>query len=230
MSFDLSLSPSKLNLKAECIRCFYDANVLKIERPRGIFPSLPGGVDRVMKDYLDQYRGGLPPSLVGRIPGVLWGSVEQITKLRNWRSGLKAILKVGGKVVSLIGALDDVILEDSGTYSVFDTKTKGDVPKDDGARYYQNQLDLYALLLRENAMPPSGKGYLDYHYPVQTAGNTITFDHALYVLSADADRAMKLLQEAVACLTGGQPDSNQECEFCRFSQKRVEAAVKAIAA
>jgi hypothetical protein len=93
MGWDYSLSASKLNLMKECKRCFFDANILKVERPRGIFPSLPGGVDRVMKDYLDQYRETLPPSLKGRIPGVLWGDIAQITKLRNWRSGLK---KQGG--------------------------------------------------------------------------------------------------------------------------------------
>lgn len=228
MGWDYSLSASKLNLMTECKRCFFDANILKIERPRGIFPSLPGGVDRVMKTYLDQHRGALPPSLAGKIPGVLWGDVAQITKLRHWKSGLKAVVSIGKKTVSLIGALDDLIQEFEGTFSPFDTKTKGDVPKDDGAQYYQGQLDIYALLLRENKMPPSGKGYLDYHYPVQTAGNTITFDHVLYQLTADADRAVAWIAEAVGVLTGGQPDSNPACEFCQFAQPRVTAALKVV--
>ena len=74
----ISLSPSKLGVLRDCAKCFYDANMMSCPQPRGIFPSLPGGVDRVMKMYLDQYRGGLPPSLKGQIPGVLWGTVPEI--------------------------------------------------------------------------------------------------------------------------------------------------------
>ena len=40
-------------------------------RPRGIFPSLPSGMDRVIKTYFDHYRGSLPPELVGEVEGKL---------------------------------------------------------------------------------------------------------------------------------------------------------------
>lgn len=229
MGFDISLSPSKLGVYRECHRCFYDANVLKIERPRGIFPSLPGGVDRVMKDYGDQYRGRMMPHLATKLTGTLWGTVEQMNKLRNWRSGLKATLTVHGKSVSVIGALDDLVFERDGTYSPFDTKTKGDVPKDDGSQYYQGQMDIYALFLRQANMIPSGKAYLDYWYPVVTGGNgSITFKDQLYTLTADPDRAVKLIEDAVAVLQGGQPDENPDCEYCTFAQKRVDAALRTV--
>ena len=221
MGWDISLSPSKLGIYRECTRCFYDANVLKIDRPRGIFPSLPGGVDRVMKTVVDQYRGGLPPSLQHGITGVLWGSVEQINKLRNWRSGLKALIVTSsGRRVNLIGALDDLIQESDGTYSPYDVKTKGDVPKDDGAQYYGRQLDCYALLLAKNGMKPSGKAYLDYHYPVGLTGESMTWGHQLYTLTADPDRAVKLIEEAVAVLIGDRPAVNPSCEYCKFAEAR----------
>lgn len=229
MGWDISLSASKLGLKRECTRCFFDANVLKIDRPRGIFPSLPGGVDRAMKESMDAYRGSMMPPLDTELTGVLWGRVEQINKLRNWRSGLKANLSIGGKLINLVGALDDVILERDETFSPYDTKTKGDVPKDDGAQYYQEQVDIYALLLRENDMRPSGKGYLCYWYPVMMVGGAIRFEHALYTLTADPERALASITEAVAILSGGQPDHNPTCEYCRFAQARVDAAVRAIA-
>ena len=229
MGFDYSLSASKLNLLKECRRCFYDANVLKIERPRGIFPSLPGGVDRVMKEYMDRHRGKLPLELCQDLTGKLWGSVSEITKLRHWKSGLKTLVQVGTKTVSLIGALDDLILEPNHTFSAYDTKTKGDLPKDDGSQYYQLQLDVYGLLLQSNGMTPSGKGYLCYWYPVAKAGEGIEFRSKLYTLTVDPARAVADITDAVNLMQGGQPDHNPACEFCRFAQKRVEAAMKAVA-
>lgn len=231
MGWDISLSASKLNVLRECARCFFDANVLKIERPRGIFPSLPGGVDRVMKVCLDQFRGGIPPHLATTMSGKLWGTVPQITKLRNWRSGLKAVIPINGKMVSLIGALDDLIVEADGTYSPWDTKTKGACPETDGSEYYQGQMDVYSLLLRENGMMPSGLAYLDYWFPVTLSeqGNVMSWGSKLYTLTADPGRAVEVLEKAVTILSGGQPESNPACEHCRFAQARVEAALKAIA-
>lgn len=227
MGWDLSLSASKLNLLAECARCFYDANVLKIERPRGIFPSLPGGVDRVMKDYCDKYRQSLPPQLVGKIAGKLWGTPLQIKPLRHWKSGLKAEIKAAGKIVSLIGALDDLIFEDNDSYSPYDVKTKGAEPQDDGARYYQLQCDIYALLLQENGLPPSGKAYLDYHFPIIMDGDKIAFSDKLFVLKTDTERARATTEKAVTLMLGPQPAIDPKCEYCRFAQPRVDAAVKA---
>ena len=220
MGWDISLSPSKLGIYRDCPRCFYDANVLKIERPRGIFPSLPGGIDRVMKVHGDQYRGRMMPPLDKTLTGIFWGTVEQINKLRNWRSGLKASLTAHGKSVNVIGALDDLVLEHDGTYSPFDTKTKGDVPKDDGSQYYQAQMDFYALMLRQNGMMPSGKAYLAYWYPVSAEGNGITFACQPYTLTADADRAIKLIEDAVAVLIGDRPAVNPTCEYCKFAEAR----------
>lgn len=227
MGYDFSLSPSKLNVLRDCERCFFDANVLKIERPRGIFPSLPGGVDGVMKKCLDEFRGGMPPHLAGLITGKLWGTVPQITKLRNWRSGLKANFAIKGKQVSLIGALDDLIVEADDTYSPYDTKTKGAEPKDDGSVYYQGQLDFYALLLRENGMTPSGKAYLDYWFPHALDHDVMrmSWGSKLYTLTADPDRAVKGLEQAVTIMMGEQPDSNPACEYCRFAQARVESTM-----
>lgn len=224
MGWDYSLSASKLNLLNECERCFFDANVLKIERPRGPFPTLPGGVDRVMKEYCDRYRQSLPPQLVGLIAGKLWGTPAQIGKLRHWKSGLKVELRVAGKTVSLIGAFDDLIYEDNDSYSPYDIKTKGSEPQDDGARYYQLQCDIYALLLQENGLPPSGKAYLDYHFPIIMDGDKIAFRDKLFVIGTDTDRARATIEKAVTLMLGAQPAINPECEFCRFTEPRVKAA------
>ena len=210
----ISLSPSKLGLLKDCPRCFWLANNKKIAQPRGIFPSLPGGVDRVMKNYTDQFRGGMIPELCKDLTGTLWGSVADINKLRRWQSGLKTSVLVGDTSVDMIGALDDLIQEADGSYSVFDTKTKGDVPKDDGSQYYQAQLDIYGLMLRDNGMQPSGKAYLCYFYPVEATGTGLAFKHALYTLTASPERAIDLITKAVGVLNGDVPASGAKCEYC----------------
>ena len=59
------LSPSSLNLMKECPRCFWLHQHKVWKRPAGIFPSLPSGMDRVLKHHFDKFRdkGELPPEL-----------------------------------------------------------------------------------------------------------------------------------------------------------------------
>ena len=48
------LSPSALNLFLECAKCFWLEKNRGIHRPAGAFPSLPGGMDAVLKKYFDK--------------------------------------------------------------------------------------------------------------------------------------------------------------------------------
>jgi len=47
-------SPSKLNLVKDCPRCFWLEFNKKFRRPRGIFPSLPSGMDKILKNHFDE--------------------------------------------------------------------------------------------------------------------------------------------------------------------------------
>ena len=59
------LSPSSLNLLEDCPRCFWLNIMKKISRPSGAFPSLPSGVDKILKEHFDSFmrKGKLPPEL-----------------------------------------------------------------------------------------------------------------------------------------------------------------------
>ncbi len=50
-SMSYKLSPSSINLFLECPRCFWLQLVKKITRPQGAFPSLPSGMDRILKQH-----------------------------------------------------------------------------------------------------------------------------------------------------------------------------------
>ena len=162
----IKLSPSTLNLFLDCPRCFWLDKVKGIKRPRGIFPSLPGGMDRVIKVHFDNFRAKnvLPPELNGaNFEGVkLFSNQAELEKWRNWRTGLE-YRDNDGSVLS--GALDDLLVK-TGRYIPFDYKTKGSVTtEEDAIKYYQNQLDCYSLLLEENKMPTAGYGFLLYYSP-----------------------------------------------------------------
>jgi len=48
------ISPSTINLMLECPRCFWLQIVKNIKRPAGIFPSLPSGMDKILKVHFDE--------------------------------------------------------------------------------------------------------------------------------------------------------------------------------
>ncbi len=59
------LSPSALNLMKECPRCFWLTQHKVWKRPAGIFPSLPSGMDKILKEHFNKFmeKGQLPPEL-----------------------------------------------------------------------------------------------------------------------------------------------------------------------
>src|SRR3989344_1821817 len=64
----IKVSPSGISSLLECPRCLWLQMNENVKRPRGIYPSLPNGMDDVFKKYFDEYRGGdsLPPEIDGK--------------------------------------------------------------------------------------------------------------------------------------------------------------------
>ncbi len=149
------LSASTLKLYLECPRCFWLALKKGIERPRGPFPSLPSGMDRVLKRYFDTYRqqGTLPPLMNGQLSGTLLnesltiGFTDQESGLRLW------------------GKLDDCLVLGDGRHAPLDHKTRASAPADVSytEKYYQFQMNVYSLLLERNGYPISRTAYVVYY-------------------------------------------------------------------
>ena len=211
----IKLSPSSLNLFLECPRCFWLQMNEGIHRPRGIFPSLPGGMDSVIKVYFDKYREKkeLPPEIEGKVEGKLIFDIEVLNKWRNWRTGLSYEDEILG--INLIGALDDC-LQDGEYYIPLDYKTRGSAPREgDSEKYYGNQLDCYGMLLEENGYSIKGIGYLIYYYPrkVEEYGK-VSFDVDVIKLNINPERAKKNIERAIKLLNGPIPPHHSECEYC----------------
>lgn len=227
------LSPSSLGLlrgPEPCTRCFWDY-INGDKRPQGPMPSITFGLDGALKSYLDSHRDAkTTPAAVAALPGEqrLWGTPAEMKKLRGW---IAARIETAHGPCELRGKLDDLLVGADGRFSPFDAKTKGKRPEDAGAVYYRHQLDLYALLLERNGMPPTAVGYLWYWWPVALAGaggfgpgDSIAFDSKIHQLDTNTKRALDLLDEGMRLLSGTRPDvkrtsasdSTPACVWCRF--------------
>ena len=222
----IRLSPSKLSVFKECPRCFWNAEVGGVPRPRGPFPSLPGGMDLRVKAYFDKYRGGMPPQIAESVPGALYADQAQLKRWRFWRTGLT----VRRTAWELIGAIDDLVVTPDGRHAPLDYKTKGSEPRDDGSQYYQHQLDCYDLMLTTNGHQASGDGYLCYLWPEIVTGTVLAaqgefpgidvqFRMKTFHLKTDGARAVEMIDAAVVCIQQETPpEPSPNCEYCRFAE------------
>jgi len=84
-------SPSTLGLLDECQKCFWLHFNKNIKRPAGIFPSLPSGMDMILKAHFDSHRDKkeLPPELSGLKDVKLFDNMELLSVWRNNLKGIK---------------------------------------------------------------------------------------------------------------------------------------------
>jgi len=214
----LKLSPSKLNLFLECPLCFW-LQEHGVHRPRGPFPSLPGGMDRKLKVYFDKYRkkGKLPPEIKGEVEGKLY---DDLSKMDIWRANRKGLSWTDEKGNILAGAIDDCLFDEkTGSFIIIDFKTYGGSEiKEEKIEFYQNQLDCYTLLFEKNGLKHPGHAYLIFFLPVEVKEHgEVTFDVQVKKVKTDSSRALKTFKSAVKLAKGKRPKKHSECEFCAWA-------------
>lgn len=231
------LSPTTLNMVKDCHRCMWEHVLWKQKRPQGPFPSLPRGVDDVMKGYCDQHRGVLPPALkrlaqitpeLGEF--VLHHDQRWMNTLRDWKGGLVATIKLGTQSYRISGSVDDLLVRESdGALAVIDGKSKAKRPEPgEGEKYYGSQMDTYELLLTKAGFQTAGRAFLWYVTPVSFEDRdtsipsaNLVFDQTIQVIDASADRAMAQV-ESVHKMLMDHPDrlkppaSGASCEYCNW--------------
>jgi hypothetical protein len=220
---NLRLSPSSLNLFLDCPRCFWLEKNKNIRRPRGIFPSLPGGMDLAIKTYFDKYRikNELPPEVKGRLTGNLLADINLLDKWRSWRA---TDLRYEDKSINAVlsGALDDCLIED-GCYIPLDYKTRGSDLNEDPRKYYQTQLDCYCLILEASGRKTKGLAYLLYYWPLEVSENgMVRFNVEPIKIATSIESAKKVFSNAITCLTQKMPPASSSCEYCGMVLSRKE--------
>lgn len=224
------LSPSTLNLFLDCPKCFWLEKNRGIHRPSGAFPSLPSGMDSVLKKYFDKFRaaGTLPPEISGKVEGKL---LDDPKFLREWRINMKGIRWADADLeAELMGALDDCLVVDD-YYVPVDYKTRGWAAKEDSHTYYQNQLNCYTFLLEKNGFKTKNFAYLLFYSPKEVLGDlaakpplgglaaksvAVSFNVEPRRVETDPAEAYKVFKAALKTLRGSQPAVHSTCQFCSW--------------
>src|SRR3989344_306581 len=210
-----SLSPSTINLMRECRMCFWLQFKKGIKRPDGIFPSLPSGMDRILKEHFDSYieKDGLPPELKKHnVEAKLFPDKKLLDKWRDNRQGIKWTDEKGN---ILKGAIDN-ILTTGKKLVVLDYKTRGYELKADTHEHYRDQLDFYNFLLRKNGYETEDYSYLIFYHPDKVIDTVFLFHTNLVKLDVDVKKAEKMFADAIALLDGPMPEASGECGFCKY--------------
>lgn len=207
----LLLSATTLKLYLECPRCFWLQLNRNLPRPRGPFPSLPTGMDGVLKSYFNLYRrnGTLPPLLNGRLKGTLF------------KSELSLGFSDPGVQARLYGKLDDCLVLVDGRHAPLDHKTRASAPDDlsYSQKYYKFQMDVYTLLLERNGYPVSRTAYLVYYYPQHgQLHDGVPFGVTIHEVATEPEAAYAVFKEARQLLLGSMPPYTEACEYCKWIQ------------
>ena len=220
----IKISPSTINLVLECERCFYLHVVKKIKRPETPFPSLPSGMDKILKEHFDRFmeKDLLPPEIKENKECKSCKLFSNKEKLKIWRNNKKG-LEYEQDGILLHGAIDNVLVKDK-KLIVLDYKTRGYPLKEDTHEHYQAQMDLYNFLLRKNLYDTEDYAYLLFYYPnkVLETGEVI-FDTVLKKINTGAEDGRKIFLKAIEIIKSKNiPESNKDCNFCNFFKKVKE--------
>jgi CRISPR/Cas system-associated exonuclease Cas4 (RecB family) len=215
-----SLSPTALSLFKDCPMCFWLEHNRKIKRPDGIFPSLPGGMDRILKTHFDSYIGKdrLPPELEKKVDAKLFDNRVLLEKWRDYRQGL-VLQDEKGNI--LRGAIDTLLVS-NGKIIVLDYKTRGYECKDDSHKYYTDQMDIYNYLLRMNGYETEDFSYLLSYHPDKVVDNVFMFHSQLIKIDVNIQKAKDIWSEALAVLGGPIPARKKDCAYCNYRETKLQ--------
>jgi len=180
--------------------------VKKIYRPYGPMSSIPIKMDSIIKHYFNKYRdlGQLPPIIEGKVTG--WLAV-------GMPKTLKHEMENG---ITVWGRPDDYLKLEDNNIVAFDHKTKSKAPEY-VHRSYQLQLDVYSFLLKKMGYDTTNKAYLAYYYPDECELHKgMPFNCEIIEVKTNLSRVDKLVDKAYNILNGELPDSNEDCDYCKW--------------
>ena len=208
------LSPSSLNLMNECEICFWLDKHGVWKRPNGIFPSLPSGMDRIIKHHFDKFRdkGLLPPELCNHNHCENMKLFDDKEKMKVWQSNFKGVSWKDKEGNELHGAVDNILVKGK-KLIVLDYKTRGYALKEDTAEHYRLQQNVYNFLLRKNGYQTEDFFFLLFYVPkeVMETGEVIFYTE-LVKMKVDIKMAENTWKKALKLLSGDCP--KKSCEWC----------------
>ena len=220
------LSPSALNLMKDCPRCFWLTQHKVWKRPQGIFPSLPSGMDGILKTHFDKFmkQGKMPPELCEHDECQNLKLFDDEELLQVWRNNWKGISWEDKDGNNLHGAVDNILVKGK-KLIVLDYKTRGYPLKEDTHRYYQNQVNLYTYLLNKKGYETEDYAYLLFYHPDKVIESVFHFHTDLIKMKASIKDAEKLWKDALKLLDGPMPLASKDCTYCPYRGIKVNSTL-----
>ena len=214
----IKLSRSKLELLLECPRCFWLYAGKGIGRPFGPPFTINNAIDFLLKMEFDEHRkNGTAHYLIKRegIDAVPFLH-DDIDKWRNTFTGIQYEDHENDFLV--FGAVDDIWVDPKGNLIVVDYKASG---AKEGELYdsYKRQVEIYQWLLRKNRFKVLSRAYFVYARVNKDhgfAGGKLSFEIKVQPYDGDDSWVDGKKKEAKKVLSGLIPESNPDCEFCKY--------------
>ncbi len=208
------ISPTTMNLFVECPRCFYLHYHQGLKRPEAPFPTLFSALDRIIKQYFQQYRnqGVLPPLVRDKLPKGKLGNLPSLDLRFEHPAG-----------VMIYGRLDECFEYPDGAIVPVDHKTRASAPEEVHPAY-QLQANVYSALLQWKDIPTRPEAFFLYYIPTGSSGRDLLKGLLLDVVAKKVETSILEVEELVqkiseVLFSPEIPDSNPDCIYCQYILK-----------
>ena len=237
------ISRSKIELYMQCPRCFWLDARLKITRPNTPPFNINKTIDELFKKEFDVHRAaGTPHPIMSdnQIKAVPFAHPD----MDKWRYNFTGVVAVDTATnFHVIGAVDDVWVNDAGELIVVDYKaTSKNKEVDIDSEWqisYKRQMEVYQWLLRQNGFAVSSTGYFVYtnaRVDVDGFGDTLEFRTKLIPYTGSDAWVEPTLIKMKACIESdtmppvGKAAMGGECDYCLYAKSRTELTLAHVAA
>ena len=231
----IKLSRSGIEQFIKCPHCFYLQRKLKL-KPPSMFPlTLAIATDTLLKMEFDRVRKTNGTHQIWTENGLELRAFDH-PNIDLWRNNFKGVrYSIPDRDCEVFGAVDDLWISPK-TNEIFcvdyKSTSKKDDPSIDGGfgDAYKRQMEIYQWLLRKNGLIVSNTGYFLYvngdktteFYDQSLVGN-MQFKTSLIEYVGNDDWVEGVIDQALICISGERvPDSNLDCDLCRYFRERGE--------
>ncbi len=222
------LSRTKIDNFLKCPRCFYLDRRYGIGQPPGFPFTLNSAVDFLLKKEFDAHRAAATKHPLMEHYGLDAKPFDH-PDISRWRENFEGI-RFHHPVTNFVifGAIDDIWINSQQELHIVDYKATakdGEINLDaDWQIGYKRQAEVYQWLFRQNNFPVSDTAFFVY---VNGRKDKAAFDgklefdvHLLPYVGNPSWIEPTLLAIKETLDSNTIPESNAECEYCRYTQER----------
>ena len=121
----------------------------------------------------------------------------------------------------LTGKIDDVLVDEKGLLVPSDYKSSGDPPREDKYKYYELQLNAYALMIQEKGYMTADHAFLLHYFPKDNLDTSINVELSFKLdkVYVDIDKFKQIMKQIVDFLESPYPGKNYNCRKCAWLEK-----------